>query len=405
MARPSLPKTVLLLGLVSFFTDVGSEMIFPLLPLFLTQSLGASPRFLGLIEGIADTVSSFLKLVSGYLSDRFKRRKPLVLLGYGLAGGVRPLMALATAPWHVLTIRVTDRVGKGIRTAPRDALIADSAPPGQAGRAFGFHRAMDHAGAVVGPLVATVLLSAGLEVRTVFLVAAIPSLVSFLAVMAIREERLGQAAMPEQGAAAPAPSSPSSQASPSSEPSKLPRSMTGYLLILLLFSLGNSSDAFLLLRAHDMGIPDTRIPLLWTWLHVVKGLTAYYGGILADRVPRAWMVTGGWAIYSGVYLGLGWGEGELVAWALFAVYGCYYGLTEPAEKALVQDLAPPDVRGRAFGHYNFVLGLSALPASLITGWVWGEFGAQVALTVGAILAGLASGLLLLWQKMRMPRDR
>lgn len=391
-ARSSrLPSTVVALGFTSLLADIGSEMIFPLLPLYLVGTLGAGPTFLGLVEGAADAVSSFLKLLSGYLADIAKRRKPLVVFGYTLAGIARPLVAAATVPWHVLAVRLADRVGKGTRSAPRDALIADAAPPGQAGRAFGFHRAMDHTGAVIGPLVASTLLAAGFPLRTVFWLAAVPSLGSILVVLAIREprrelERLDPDRQTRVGAA-------------------LPRSLKSYLGILALFALGNSSDAFLLLRARDLGVSAAGIPLLWTVLHVTKLLSSYSGGILSDRLPRTRLILGGWLVYAGVYMGLGLARDAIAAWILFAIYGLYYGLSEPAEKALVKDLAPPALRGRAFGCYNFILGASALPASLLVGWLWRAVGPGAALGTGAGLAALAALLLALWAAAGGSRPR
>jgi MFS family permease len=264
--RARLPWVVLALGLTSFFTDVGSEMVFPLLPVFLA-SLGAGAAFLGLVEGIADALSSVLKLVFGHLSDRVGRRKGFVLAGYGLAGFVRPLMGLAVVPWHVLAIRATDRVGKGVRTAPRDALIAASVPREAAGRAFGFHRAMDHMGAVVGPLLATLLLGLGWSFRGVFLATIVPGVLAVACVLLVRAQRAeGGPVTPGRGG--------------------ISRRLRGYLAILGLFALGNSSDAFLLLRARDLGVAVTALPLLWALFHVVKAAFSYLAGDWADRAPR-----------------------------------------------------------------------------------------------------------------------
>ncbi len=376
-----LPWTIVALGFASLFTDAGSEMIFPLLPVFLTTTLRASPEFLGLVEGAADTLSSLLKLASGYLADRLAYRKPLVLAGYGIAAAVRPLVAVATAPWHVLAIRLSDRFGKGTRSAPRDAIIADAAPPGQTGRAFGFHRAMDHAGAVVGPLAATVLVASGLGLRTVFWLAAIPSVASVVMVL-LACEPSSHRSLDRVGVARAR--------------TALPSRIRSYLAILLVFSLGNSSDAFLLLRAHDLGVANALLPTLWAVFHVAKLLSSYFGGACADRVPRTRMIICGWAVYAAVYLGLGVARGPAAAWCLFVVYGTYYGLSEPAEKALVKDLSAVGNRGRAFGYYNFVVGATALPASLLTGSLWRAFGPRVALSVGAALAGAAAAALAVW---------
>jgi MFS family permease len=380
--RSRLPVTVLALGATSFLTDVGSEMIFPLLPVFVA-SLGASATFLGLVEGAADATASLLKLGAGYLSDRIPRKKPLVLFGYGIAALVRPLMAFAIAPWHVLAVRLTDRVGKGVRTAPRDVLISTAVPSEQSGRAFGLHRAMDHAGAVVGPLLATALLGLGWPLRHVFLATLVPGALSLVALQFAREQKRG----PET----PAPASSSTGAGVA-----LPRSFYGYLAIVLLFSLGNSSDAFLLLRARDLGVPVASLPVLWVALHISKLVSSYLGGSWSDRVPRARLIVLGWTIYAGTYLGLGMATTAFHVWALFLVYGVYYGMTEPSEKALVKDLAPVAVQGRAFGLYNFVVGASAVPAGLLTGFLWQNVSPRAALAAGAAIAGVASLLLATW---------
>jgi MFS family permease len=376
---------VVALGLTSLFTDVGTEMIFPLLPVFLA-SLGAAPVFLGIVEGAADATSSLLKLAFGYVADRARRKRPLVFTGYFIATVARPLVALATAPWHVLVVRVTDRVGKGIRSAPRDALIAAAARDGQAGRAFGFHRAMDHAGAVVGPLVATALLAAGWSMRAVFWAALVPGALAVLLVLSVREPRSD---VPPRAAAA--------------TEARLPGPLRSYLAILALFSLGNSSDAFLLLRARDLGVPVGSLPLLWSVLHVSKLVSSYAGGGLSDRVARAKVILAGWGVYAIVYLGLGLATQPWHAWALFVVYGTYHGLTEPAEKALVKDIAPENVRGRAYGYYNFVLGASAVPAGALTGLVWQTWGPLAALATGAALAAAAALALVAWMGVTPPR--
>ena len=379
-ARRRLPPAVIALGVTSFFADVGSEMIFPLLPVFVA-SLGASTTFLGLVEGLADATSSLLKLASGYVADHTQRKKPMVLFGYGAAALVRPLVALATAPWHVLAIRLTDRVGKGIRSAPRDVLIASAVSREETGRAFGFHRAMDHAGAVVGPLIATALLGLGWPLRHVFWVALIPGVLSVIAIATVQEPRVEVVA---------------NNPVRIGEPSSLPGSLRRYLAILLLFSLGNSSDAFLLLRASDLGVPIAALPLLWTVFHVAKLVSSYLGGGWADRIARTKLIVIGWMVYAATYLGFGVATQSWHAWALFIIYGTYYGLTEPAEKALVKDLAPSAIRGRAYGFYNFIIGVSAVPAGVLTGWLWKTWSPLVALATGAGLAAAASVALIVW---------
>jgi len=381
-----LHPTVIALGVTSFFTDVGSEMIFPLLPAFVA-SLGAAPVFLGLVEGVADATSSLLKLASGYATDRLRAKKPLVVIGYSIASFVRPLAALASAPWHVLAVRVTDRVGKGLRSTPRDALIASAVPNEEAGRAFGFHRAMDHAGAVVGPLVATLLLSLGWDLRSVFWAALVPGIAAMVALLTVREERRPGPAMVRQASAA--------EHVVAAVP--LSRSLRSYLVILAVFSLGNSSDAFLLLRASELGVATASVPLLWSVLHVAKVVSSYLGGGFADRIARPKLIVIGWAVYAATYLAFAAASEPWHVWALFIVYGCYYGLTEPAEKALVRELAPAEARGRAYGFYNFITGATAIPAGLCMGLLWQSFGATAALATGALLAGASSIALLAWR--------
>jgi MFS family permease len=368
------------LGVVSLLTDASSEMVYPLLPLFLTRTLGAGVAFVGLVEGVAETTASLLKLVSGWLSDRLGRRKAIVVWGYGLSSLTRPLLAMALSPGHVLGIRFLDRIGKGIRTSPRDALIADSTPVAARGAAFGFHRAMDHLGAVVGPLLAFLLLPlVGGSYRGIFWLASIPAVLCVVAVVTVVRE------VPAQG-----------------PPTRLPlltlrpydRRFKGFLLIVALFTLGNSSDAFLLLRAREAGVADAAIPLLWAALHVVKSASAFLGGILADRVGRRSAIVAGWLVYAAVYAGFAGVATAGQAWGLFLVYGLYFGLTEGGERALVADLVPPETRASAYGVYHTAIGLAALPASLLTGWLWQVFGAPVAFTTGAALSAAAA--ILLW---------
>ena len=370
---------VLILGLVSFFTDVSSEMIYPLLPLFLTTVLGAGPAFLGVIEGVAESTASLLKLFSGIVSDRLKDRQKLVLSGYTVSACARPLIALAASPVAVLWIRFFDRVGKGIRTSPRDALIADSVQPAMRGKAFGFHRSMDHAGALVGPLIATVLLTFFVsDVRAVFWLAAIPGLLA-VCLIALRVRDV-QRKRGENGRFMLI----------------VPKGrLRTYLLILFLFTLGNSSDAFLLLKAGQLGVSPVRIPLLWTFFHLVKMLSSMPFGALSDRVGRRVVIVSGWGVYALAYAGFALATAELHIWLLFAFYGLFYGLTEGVEKALLVDIAAPAERGGAFGWYNFAIGFGALPASLLFGYIWQNKGSQAAFIFGAVLATLAALLLAL----------
>jgi MFS family permease len=372
---------VLILGLVSFLTDVSSEMIYPLLPLFVAGLPGGSAAFLGLIEGAAETTAALLKLVSGSWSDRLRSRKGLVLAGYGVSSIARPLIALAVSPLGVLLVRVSDRVGKGVRTSPRDALIADSTPPESRGKAFGFHRSMDHAGAVVGPLLATaVLYLRGNDLRRVFWLAGIPGILAVvLIIVRLRE-------VPREVS----PLSPAKKILPGAVP---PGPIRGYLAILLLFTLGNSSDIFLLLKAGQSGMSASGVALLWTAFHVVKMLAVMPFGALSDRIGRKKVIICGWAVYALAYAGFALAVSPLQIWCVFLLYGMFYGLTEGVEKAFVADLAPPEQIGTAFGWYNLAIGVGALPASMIFGAIWTWTGPAVAFSFGAGLAGVAALLL------------
>ncbi|HEX3126747.1 MAG TPA: MFS transporter [Thermoanaerobaculia bacterium] len=371
-----LGRNVLALSVVSFLTDVATEMTYPLIPIFLSTVLGVRATAVGAIEGAAESTAALLKLASGWLSDRVPRRKPLVLLGYGIASAIRPLIGLAQSAGQVLAIRVSDRVGKGIRTSPRDALIADSVDPAIRGKAFGFHRASDHAGAVVGPLLAFAFLRwGGLDLRHLFLWTAVPGALAVVALIfgvreAPREVRPREETFDPKAA--------------------LGKRFWAFLVVLFVFTLGNSTDAFLLLRASDLGVSATLIPILWALLHVVKSASSTPGGALSDRLGRKPLLIAGWIVYAVVYFLLGRAGTEWHVWTLFAVYGVYFGLTEGVEKALVADLVPADRRGSAFGWYNLALGLGALPASLIFGAIWDRWGATTAFTFGAAMALVAA---------------
>jgi len=393
---PRLPGTVKALGAVSLLTDVGSEMIYPLLPAFVTGTLRAGPAVLGAIEGLAEATASLVKLASGRLSDRLPRRKPLVVAGYALSSLARPLVALATGAGHVLAIRLADRLGKGVRGAPRDAIVAAVTPPPLRGRAYGFHRAMDHAGAFAGPLIATALLALGFELRTVFALAALPGLAAVaVLILAVREKPRGGdtgvgVEVARVGHGAPGEASPASATAP------LPPSFRAYLAVLALFTLGNSSDAFLLLRAQEAGVGLWAIPLLWAFHHLVKALASTHGGALSDRLGRKPAIAAGFLVYALAYAGFAWATNPLQVFALFALYGLHHALCEGPERALVADLAAEGARGRAFGAYHAVTGAMLLPASLLTGALWQAYGAQAALLTGAALAGAAAiGLMLL----------
>ncbi len=386
--RPRLPATVWALGWVSFFTDVSTEIIYPLLPVFLTVTLGASMAFVGLIEGVAESTASLLKIASGWWSDRVRKRKPLMIAGYGLSALTRPLIALATTGGHVFAARFIDRIGKGIRTSPRDALLAASVPPEQRGAAFGVQRAMDNAGAVVGPLFAWIMLQwFTSDYRVLFWIAVIPMLGAMIALIFGAKEQF-KTTTPD--------------ASQSPVPFQITPAFKSYLGAVLLFTLGNSSDAFLLLRAQSLGIPASSLPLLWLALNLVKTASSYPAGVLSDRIGRRGLIIDGWCVYALVYLGFGCASQAWHIWALFLVYGLFFGMTESAARALVADFFPDAQRGRAFGSFNFITGIGALPASLLMGWLWTAFGPVVAFGTGAGLA-LSAAVWFLFQGTRSTR--
>ncbi|HEV8426354.1 MAG TPA: MFS transporter [Pyrinomonadaceae bacterium] len=385
-----LPRNVFAIGLVSLLNDASSEIIYPLLPVFLATSLGASAKAIGTIEGLAESISSLLKLFAGYLSDRLAKRKLLVVAGYSLASVARPLLAFAQTWTQVLAIRLTDRIGKGIRTAPRDAMIADTVRTEQRGIAFGFHRAMDHCGAVIGPLVGYLLVvlfvansrspTTG-EFSRIFLVASIPALLAVIvAAVFMRESPV--------------------KAQHGTEVVKLSlRGFDGnfkrFLLVLALFTLSNSSDSFLILRAIDSGVSVAMVPLLWAAHHGMKVLSSLFGGDLSDRLGRKRLIVSGWVLYAAVYAGFAFATQEVSLWILFLIYGIYFGLVEGAEKALVADLVRPEQRGTAYGLYNLAFGVTVFPASLLMGMIWDWKGPTTAFLVNAFMGATAAALLLI----------
>lgn len=379
-----LPRNVWALAWVALFNDTSTEMSYWLLPQFLVTVLGAPPMAFGLIEGAAETIASFSRLLSGWLSDRTGRRKPLTAAGYTLANVVKPLLALTHSWGQVFWIRFGDRAAKGFRGAPRDALIADSVHPAQRGAAFGLRQSMDTAGAILGPLSAILLLRlfAG-NIRSVFWVAAIPGVVCALLVwFGVKEVRR----------AAPIPKS-----STGTLGSRLvPR---GKLLLILvavgIFSLGNSSDLFLILRAQNLGMGAWTAPALGLLFNLVYAALSLPAGKLSDRVPRRWLVVAGYLVYAAVYAGFALLRSPQEVWLLVTIYGIYYSLTEGVMKAWVADLAPADSRASAFGVLNWVTGIAAFPASVIAGWLWQRFSPAAPFAFGSLLA-FAAGVLLMF---------
>jgi MFS family permease len=411
------PPTVVRLGWVSFLTDVSSEMIVPLLPAFLATLPGAPARALGWIEGIAETTASAAKILSGRWADRAKAKKPLVLLGYGLSSVARPLIGIAPVWPVVALIRFFDRIGKGIRGAPRDTMIAAAASPERRGAAFGLHRAFDNAGAVLGPLLAAALIGvAGFSIRSVFFLAAIPAALSLLVLGFLVKEKKeadrGFSSKREETGGVPSdasarclseassrakeegtpPGDPSAPVkTPSSSP--LPASFWRVAGVVGFFTLAASSDTFILLRARDLGIAAGWLPLLWAFSNAVKSLFSTWGGGLSDRYGRRNLLLAAWGLYAVCYAGFAAVTSALLLVGLVGVYSLYYSLSEGTERALVADLVPVSVRGRAFGWFNAMTGLAALPASAGFGLVWEHFGARVAFLTGAAIAGTATAAL------------
>src|SRR6266849_3656974 len=380
-------RNVFLLGVVSLFGDVSSEMVVPLLPAFLV-ALGGGAEALGIIEGAAEATASFFKYLSGRWADRARRLLPMAIGGYAIAAAVRPLLALAAHPWHVFAVRCVDRVGKGIRTSPRDKLLAASADRDRLAEAYSFHRGMDHLGAAMGPLLATALLLwwPG-RLRLVFALAAVPGALAVALLFAVRETPTSPSPSPSTF---PSPS-PSPSSSPSTSVSGPPRRL---LASIFLFTLGNSTDALLLLRAQGLGVPTALLPALWTVLHVVRAATSWPLGRLADRLGRRASLAAGWGWYAFCYSGFAAASAPWHAWVLFVAYGPVAGLTEGTELALVVSSVGAERRGRALGVYNLVSGFGLLAASVLAGEVWDHVSPAAALGLGASLAAAAAVLLL-----------
>lgn len=421
----NIPRNVMMLGAVSLLTDAATEMIFPLIPIFVTV-LGAGALMLGIIEGAAETTSAMLKLISGIMSDRLRKRKVLVVIGYTISSLIRPLTGLVANAWQIVVIRMLDRVGKGIRTAPRDALIALSVNEHIRGKAYGFHRAMDHSGAIIGPLLAILALivlilrmgltDLALVLRWTFILALIPGVFAVLMlIFFVREKKENNL--------------PTAKFSFSVQ--QFDKNFLTYLSILFLFTLGNSSDAFLLFRVEEaiqasgsfysllMQIPVLNdlvkrvgdfqfqrqltdilfLPLVWAFFHALKAIFSTPLGSWSDRTGRKTVINAGWGIYAFVYMGFALLDKLPVNWQvpatfiLFTVYALFYAFSEGAEKALVADLVKPETLGSAFGMYNFTVGLAALPASVIFGFLYKKLGATVAFGCGALIALTAMVLL------------
>ncbi|HYL14145.1 MAG TPA: MFS transporter [Terriglobales bacterium] len=369
-------------GATSFFNDTASEMAYWVLPAFLI-SIGAGPDKLGFIEGIAESVASFAKLFSGYLADRLTRRKPIVVSGYVVANAVKPVLAVATSWWHVLVIRFSDRLAKGVRGAPRDVMLAESVDKAKVGAAFGLLQAMDSAGAIAGPLLALWIL-AHYTIRGVFWAAIVPGALSILiAALGIRETRDSSL-----------PRTENREPTTFSWHAHLPRSFYYVLFAVTLFSLGNSSDMFLVLRAQNLGIPASHAPLLGLVFNITYTLLSWPAGRLSDRLSKRAIAAVGYIVFAAVYFVFAAGPSIMAIWITMACYGLFYSLTNPVLRALVAGTVSPDIRGRAFGIYYFVTSVTTLLASVITGELWTHYGAAIPFYFSAVLAVVSAMLLL-----------
>ncbi|WP_295762865.1 MFS transporter [Undibacterium sp.] len=380
-ALKQLPRTVWLIGLISLVNDSASEMVYPLIPLYLSSVLMAGPRALGIIEGIAEATASLLKLFSGIVVDQTRRAKPWILFGYSLAAFARPMMVLVTS-WHgLLLIRFADRVGKGLRSSPRDALLANSVTAERRGLAFGVHRAMDNAGAVIGPLLAALLLGAGMAIKDIFLWTLIPALLCVAFALLIDE---------------PGEKKTIAVKKFDSRLKNMSPVFKRYLIVVALFTLGNSSNMFLLLRARELGVAQAQVPLLWAAVSLVAMLFSAPLSALSDRYGRLRLLLAGYLAYALFYFAMGsLSTHGIMLYALFGFYGLFLAATEGVEKALVADLAPEGLQGAAFGWFNMTTGIMLLPASILFGHLYQTVSPFAAFTFSACCAALAA--LLMWR--------
>ena len=378
-----LGRNVFAAGLVSFFMDVSSEMVYPLVPLFLANVLGVNKSVIGLIEGIAESTASLLKVFSGWFSDRIGRRKGLMGVGYAVSVLSRPLIALAVAWQHILASRFIDRLGKGIRTAPRDAIIAESSDPGVMGRAFGFHRAMDTLGAVIGPALAFFLLSAFAgDFRKVFWVSMIPGIIAVALIIFLIKER--KKVLPER------------HERPKLTLAHFDWRFKFFVVITTLFAIGNSSDVFLILRSQQLGITTAMIPVVYLTFNLVYALSAIPAGIAADRFGKKRVVLVGFILFALIYYGFAVAGSATAAWVLFGLYGVFMGLTEGVQKAFLTTIIPPDFKATAFGVYNTAVGLALFPASLIGGWLWDRVSPAATFYYGSAMAAVSTLLFIVF---------
>ncbi len=382
-----IPKPVLLFAAVSFLNEVSAQMVTPLIPILLASVLAAGPIALGLVEGLADAVAATLKLWSGRRADVYpQQRKPLVVLGYGLAAFSRPLMALAGSWMAVAVLRSADRLGKGIRGAPRDAILSDATPPAQRGQMYGLNRAMDYAGAVIGTLLAAAALSwSGLSITQVIALSAVPGVAVLIVLMLLP---------------APASSVVAAQSVPIAlKPLSwrgIPPSLQQYLQVLALFCFAKASEAFIILRGHELGMQPVTLLLLWAWLAALQTLTAYVGAPLADRMSKRSLTLFNWVTLAVGYAGLAMVGSQAALWIAVSVYGLLSGISEGVERSLVSELAPETEKGTAFGWYYMTTGVAAIPSGLVFGLLWSWAGSEAAFGMAAAVALISAA----WLKSR-----
>lgn len=379
-----LSRTIVMLGIVSLLTDLSSEMLIPLVPVFLTTTLGAPVQILGLIEGVAESTASLLRVYAGWLADRFGRPKLLAVSGYGLSSIAKPFLAISTSWLHVFGIRFADRFGKGIRSAPRDVIIAESAPQEIRGKAFGFHRTMDTTGAVIGPLVAYSILrmvsgEGGAAYRTVFIFGAVPALIAVAILAKYVPEKPREAR----------PVTP-----PKIKWSALDRRLKLFLLVVAVFQIGNSSDAFLILRAANVGVNVEDVLLIYALFNLVSAMFSLPAGIASDKIGRGPVLVLGLMVFTATYFGFAIASGPATIWLLFAVYGLHVGLTAGVLRAFAADLAPSELRGTVIGAYFTIEGLALLPASVIAGLLWDRVSPSAPFYYGAATALIAALMLI-----------
>lgn len=385
---PAIPRVIWILGFISLINDASSELIYPLIPLYLSSVLMAGPQIIGIIEGIVEALGSLLRLFSGYLSDKINNRKIWVVAGYSLSNIIKPLLAFAFVWPLVLLLRILDKVGKALRTAPRDALLASSVDPKIRGLAFGLHRAFDNFGAVIGPLVASGLLAMGMSLQHIFIWTILPGILCILLTLMIEEPKNKPFKLPEKHKVPLQWSFKS-----------LPLNFKRYLFVIFLFYLGNSSNMFLLLRAKKLGITEVEIPILWALTSFIAAAFSTPLSSLSDRVGRKTLILSGWLIFTLSYLLMGFFEGNLfLLWFVFGIYGLYMAASEGTEKAFVADISKGQTLGTAYGWFNMITGIALLPASIIFGLLWQHINPIVAFSFSALLSVTASILLITWVK-------